>query len=272
MDTKKKIIISVMCAVFGMLGVISYLKYRESKLLDMSSANFVVAASMDILKHTQVDESMLEVIEVPKKFVQPGAVLASDLEGILGQVTAAPILRGEQIVGTKLLRFGKETGLAMKVPSGMRAVSVIVNNGTGVAGLIQPNDFVDVLATFDFGSETRSKQYTYTLIQNLPVIAVNKDLGEGYSLLAKKKGIDLGGQFLERSDSFAVTLAVTPEQAQNIVLAQELGVIALSLRGIGEGSSQLNLAPATPAEMTGNNALLRQVNQPRYMEYKGGRR
>lgn len=272
MDKKKKIIISVLCGIFAIVGILTYLNYRENKLLELSSSTFVVTASKDILKHTQIDESMLDITEVPKKYVQPGAFFSADIHNILGLTTASPIFKNEQILSTKLLRLGKETGLAMKVPHGMRAVSILANDVTGVAGLIKPNDFVDVLSTFDFGNETKSKKYTFTLFQNVPVLAVNQNLGEGYSSLAKKhaKGsIEELTDSIRAKDTYAVTLALNPEQAQNVILAQEMGILTLSLRGVGESEHKVSLPPATPSELTGIKSLMKQNLKPRYREYKG---
>ncbi len=273
MDNRKKIIISVICGIVAILGVVSFLKLKERKLLELSSTTFVLTASRDILRHTPIDETMVEVSELPKKYVQPRAIFANDIHSILGQVASAPILKGEQIVSTKLLRFGSESGLAMKIPAGMRAISILVNDVSGVAGLIRPNDFVDVIATFDFGNDTKSKEYSYTLFQNVAVLAVRQDLGEGYSSLIKasKKGkLDELVQNRSKGGAHSITLAMNPENVQEIVLAQEIGVLTLSLRGIGESEHELSLNPATPARMTGIKGLMKQSRTPRYREYRGG--
>ncbi|MFH1652743.1 MAG: Flp pilus assembly protein CpaB [Pseudomonadota bacterium] len=275
MDNKKKIIISVLCGIIAVLGVVSYLKLKERSLLEMSSVVYVLTATRDILQHTPIDETMIEATRFPKKYVQPGAVFVRDANTILGQVASTPILKGEQIVSTKLLSFGRDTGLAMKIPAGMRAISILVNDVTGVAGLIQPNDFVDILTTFDFGSDAKSKQYTYTLFQNISVLAINQNLGEGYSTLAKSNKQNVVDQLMQNrssGSSYAVTLALTPQQVQDIVLSQEMGVITLALRGIGESEHEMTLSPSTPSELTGIQSLMKQNSRPRYREYRGGNR
>lgn len=273
MDTRKKIIISALLGLFSILGIYSYIKHTENKLFELSSMVPVVTAADDIIQHTVIDETMIKISKLPKKYIQPGAILASEVGGILGQVTSAPILKGEQILGTKLLQFGKEAGLAMKIPAGMRAVSLLADEVTGVAGLIKPDDFVDILATFDFGNEAMSKQYTYTLFQNISVLAIDTDLGEGYSALTKKREDVLDKlRNVGSKKSFTVTVAVTPAQAQDIILAQEMGVVYLALRGIGEPEQELNLTPATPSEITGIKSLMKQQRKPRYLEYRGGNR
>lgn len=274
METKRKIIISVICGIIAVLGVFSYLKYKEHRLLEMAAKVPVVVAATDILEHTQINETMMAVKKIPRAYVQPGAILAREGHMILGQVTSSPIRKGEQILGTKLISFGKETGLAMKIPAGMRAISLLVDDVTGISGLIKPNDFVDILATFDFGGETSSKQYTFTLFQNLNVLAVDANLGEGYSSLAMKrdeKGMLEKVGMVRARETHVVTLAVTPSQAQELVLAQETGALALSLRGIGETERELSLSPATPASITGIQGLMKQQRKPRYREYRGSR-
>lgn len=276
MDTQKKLLISGIATVLAFLFVFFYIKNREQELLLLSEMVPVLVSEKDILVYTQLDETMMKVIKVPKKFAQPGAL--QNTRDAIGQVVSAPIMKNEQIVGTKLLRFGTETGLSMKIPSGHRAVSISVNNVTGVAHLVQPNDFVDLLVTFDFGDKTQSRAYTYTLFENLQVLAVQKNLGHAYSALAekreRKKGVlgDLMDSASTSSRAMTYTLAVTPEETQKLILAQETGKITVSLRSLWESKNKLKLSPITPADLTGLKSLVKQRQQPAYMEYRGGRR
>ena len=274
MTQKKRLLLSLLFGGLAAAALIAYIKSYESELLEMSSTTKVVVAKKDILEHRQIDETMLILKEVPKKYIQPGALYR--LEDAIGQVTASPVLKEEQLVRTKLMRFGRETGLSMKIPSGMRAISVVVNDATGVAGLIQPDDFIDILGTFDFGDQSKSRQYTYTLFQNIRVLAVRQDLGEATMALAGQEGGDEKlAQLLNKGSSGGagqtLTLAVTPSQAQEIILAQETGVLTVTLRGLWEADQVLDLEPATPATLTGLKILMRQNVRPRYREYRGRR-
>lgn len=276
MEKRKRIIIAALCGVLAVLIVMGYLHQRERKLLELASAVDVVVAAKDIDRHARLDETVLEIRRIPRKYVQPHAITGADLSSALGQVAASPIIEGEQILTTKLLRFGRATGLALKLNPGMRAVSVQLDDVAGIAGLIKPNDRVDILATFDFGNKTRSENYTYTLFQNVSVLAINDNMGEGYSSLVRGKGDKKknGMDFVPKAkrDTFVATLAMTPEDAQNLLLAQTIGDVALSLRGLSESDAVSQLEPATPADLTKLQSLMKRNDKPMYQQYRGGRR
>jgi len=274
MDFKIKIFISLAVAFLSFLGIYSYIKMREKELLLRSEMRPVFVAKKDIPIYSQIDETLITETEVPQEYIQPGAI--TNFENAAGQIASAPIMAGEQLLGTKILKFGSETGASMKIPSGMRAISIAVNDITGVAQLVQPDDFVDLICTFDFGDMTQSRKYTYTLFENVQVLAVQKDLGDTFSALSKKsqeKGfLDQLKSDQKSSNVVTYTVVVTPEDAQQLVLAQETGRLTVSLRSLWDSENTLNLKPTTPADLTGLKSLIKQSESPSYMEYRGGKR
>lgn len=277
MELKKKLIISGVLGLLAFIGILSYVNNQERSLLQLSEMTNVLVATQDILANTQLDETMIRRIEVPRKFVQP-KVLTHPRDAI-GQVAFAPIHEGEQIVGTKLVQYGSQTGLAMKIPVGFRAISIAVNDVTGVAQLVRPDDFIDVLATFDFGDQAQAQKYTYTLFENIQVLAVEQNMGEGYAAVlpkgeAKKEGVlsQLMGQGGMGGEGMTLTLAMAAEDAQRLVLAQETGSISVTLRPRFGSDNKMKLEPVTPFDLTGLKSLMKQSKQPTYMEYKGGGR
>jgi pilus assembly protein CpaB len=272
---KKTLYIAIGCAVLAMLLTSSYLAGQKRKLLNWSEPITVLVATRDILENIQINEEMVKEEYVPRKFVQPGAL--EILEHAVGRVTVAPVRKGEQVTDTKLVTFGRESGLAVKLPQGKRAVTIAVDDVTGVAGTIKPENFVDVLATFDFGSEASAKIYTYTILEAVHVLAVGDDMGAGNMAgkMQKKedKGLFGGGNPMNALGDLGkkktVTLALSPEDVQKVVLAQESGTVTLSLRPQWEEDKRLNLEAATPASVTGMRELLRARNKPVYREYRG---
>ena len=132
-------------------------------------------------------------------------------------------------------------------------MTIPVRAVSGLAGLVQPHDRVDLLAQFDFGSRETQQSYVFTILQDVEVLAVGRALsGIGD---AKKKSA--------KGDSGTVTLAVTPDAAQRVVFALVNGSIHLSLlpRGARERTPQLQ--PATAASVTGMTRLVRR------REYRG---
>ncbi|MBI4125675.1 MAG: Flp pilus assembly protein CpaB [Deltaproteobacteria bacterium] len=275
MDLKKKLIFSGVLGVLAFIGILSYVRNKEQHLLQLSEMTYVLAAAKDILANTQIDETMVGRIQVPRKFVQPMAL--TSLRDAIGRVAFAPIHEGEQILGTKLIQLGSQTGLAMKIPVGFRAVSIAVNEVTGVAHLIRADDFIDVLGSFDFGDQAQAKKYTYTLFENIQVLAVEQNMGEGFTtgLPKEEKGEGVLSRLIAEQKAggqgMTLTLAMSPEDAQRLVLSQETGSISVALRPRFGSDNILKLEPVTPYDLTGLKSLIRQSKQPTYMEYRGGR-
>lgn len=271
---KKTLYVAIGCSLLAVLLTSSYLASQKRKLLAWSEPVTVVIARQDILENIQINEDMVQEDVVPKKFVQPGAI--TKLELAAGQVTVAPVRKGEQVTNTKLVSFGRESGLAVKIPQGKRAVSIAIDDITGVAGLIKPNNFVDVIATFDFGNETNSKTYTFTILEAIQVLAVADDLGAGNMAAEQARKGEKGlfnagslGALSEGTKKKTVTLALLPSDVQKLVLAQETGTITLSLRPQWEKDEPLRLEPSTPGSVTGIRELLKMRNRPAYREYRG---
>jgi pilus assembly protein CpaB len=92
----------------------------------------------------------------------------------------------------------------------------------GVAGFILPGDFVDIVLIAE-DAAARRENYSEILLQNLKVLAVDQLASERQEQPTVPK---------------AVTLEVTPEQAQKILLATNIGRLSLTLRRL----TDINLA------------------------------
>jgi pilus assembly protein CpaB len=112
---------------------------------------------------------------------------------------------------------GQGVSIAALLPEGMRATSVRINDVSGVAGFVQPNDSVDVLITRSVAG--RDDQVTDVLLQNVRVLAIGQDA----------KGADGKPQLAKTA-----TLLVDQVGAQKLALAQQVGDISLVLRKPGE--------------------------------------
>jgi pilus assembly protein CpaB len=112
-------------------------------------------------------------------------------------------------------------GLAFIVPSGKRAISIPVDDVSGVAGLLKPGDRVDVVAVVPEPDATGQKETptSFVIMQNISILAVNGKLEEEKT--TKKE---------EKLAQGTVTLAVTPEESRRLLLANQKGVIRLMLR------------------------------------------
>jgi pilus assembly protein CpaB len=121
--------------------------------------------------------------------------------------------KNEPILASRVSAAGRPASLSTTIEDGKRAVTVRVDDVRGVAGFIMPNDHVDVVLI----RAERSAQSSYSnlLLQNIKVIAVDQVASE---------------QKEKPSIAKAVTLEVTPSQAQKVALATEIGTLSLILR------------------------------------------
>jgi len=138
------------------------------------------------------------------------------------RVVLAAFDRNEPVLRSKITGPGQRGSLSSLLQEGKRAVAVRVDDIRGVAGFIVPGDFVDiVLIRAEEGS--RRENYSEMLLQQVKVLAIDQLASERQEQPTVAK---------------AVTLEVTPEQAQKVLLATNIGKLSLILRQPGEVASQ----------------------------------
>src|SRR5438874_13688882 len=118
--------ISLGSALFAMFLIYSY-SQEQKAIYDKryGTTKTVLIASKDILEMSTIDETMVSQEEKPVDFLQPGVVENPD--DAVGLVAATPIKKGEQILLTKLLSPGPNTGLSLQVAPDKRAVTLPVD-------------------------------------------------------------------------------------------------------------------------------------------------
>jgi len=266
-STKGKVAIGL-ALVLGLATsymVYSFLNRARLEAQPVATAK-VVAAIKDIPARTAITSSMVQIVEVPLTAKLPLAV--SSLQQAQGKVTKLPIYRGEQVLSEKLFAGQEDSGLAFVVPPGKRAVAVGVNEVVGSGGLIVPGDYIDVLAVIDTKgqdnqpTQTGDKQQVQLswdqqptisavsqyILQNVEVLAVAQNLESDTPAQvppAKPSAAGVPGQTAQNRPNQGipsnpaartVTLAVDPQQAERLVLAEDKGRIRLVLRSNGDDS------------------------------------
>jgi pilus assembly protein CpaB len=176
----------------------------------LSTTKVLVAVS-DLPAGTRLSASMLESIAWPSNapLKDPLISIAQAQERVLNM----PVLKGEPIVANKLAALGEKGGLSAMLRDGKRAVTVKVNEVVGVAGFALPGNYVDVMVNTQDGSENLISKI---VLERIQVLAVAQDIGVVES--SKPKVVN------------AVTLEVTPHQAEQIDLARSVGTLSLVLR------------------------------------------
>jgi pilus assembly protein CpaB len=166
----------------------------------------VVAAAKDIPVDTPIDQTFLRLLQVPRPLLPAGAV--TDPNELLGKVLKERVYAGEMILERRLLGDAGANVLSAVLEPGKRAITVRVNDVSGVSGFLLPGSHVDVIS-MRRGSKAR------TVLQNIKILAVGQTLqaaGEG-AMPAK-----------------AVTLEVDPAQAEVLAEATDRGSVQLTLR------------------------------------------
>jgi pilus assembly protein CpaB len=186
---------------------------------EASELTRVAVAAVALPFGTDVTADKVRFVNYPKSSLPAGTY--SSIGALLPKgerrIALLPIAPNELILADKLSGAGKNASLAALLPDGMRAASVRINDVSGVAGFVQPNDSVDVLITREFGGDRQ--QITDVLLQDVKVLAIGQ----------RTQGAD-GKPIAARN----ATLEVDPLGAQKLALAQEIGSLGLVLRKPGQ--------------------------------------
>ena len=203
-------LIAMVLAVAAGGGVYLYLKGMPSAKASGPETSYVVVASTDMTFGTTLEEQDLKVVEFPKNSVPTGAF--ASLDSVVAQTTKVFLVQGEPILASKLSSMGG--GLSVRIPEHMRAMSLNVNDVTGVSGFVLPGDRVDVLVTIENVGGTNIA-VTKTILQDLEVLAA------GAKTETKNK---------HHITVQTATLLVDPEGAEKLALGINQGKVNLSLR------------------------------------------
>ena len=178
----------------------------------------VAVAAVPLGYGIEITPDKVRFADYPASSVPPGAyrTVAELLPAGKRRVALRPLLINEPILANKISGEGQGASISALLPDGMRAAAVRINDVSGVAGFIQPNDSVDVLITR--AAPVTGAQITDVLLQNIRVIAIDQNANgaDGQPILGK-----------------TATLEVTPIDAQKLALAQQLSSLSLVLRKAG---------------------------------------
>jgi len=212
------VVVAVLLALFASIGTYRFLsdKGRMAEDARLQTVGVIVAA-VDIPFGSTILPGQVVLSAWPKDRY-PKDVL-SDVKAAVGRVVRREFARGEPIVESKLLTTSKNVGmLSLRIPQGMRAFTVRVNEAVGVGGFLMPDARVDVLLTTT-SSDQRATQMSKIILEDIRVLAVGQTIDQKDS-----KPISVG----------TVTLAVTPEDAEKLALASNDGKIHLVLRNFAD--------------------------------------
>jgi pilus assembly protein CpaB len=227
---RKPLLIAVATAVSGFALLQLYLERLEGEIAGGAPVRVLMAAT-DIPINKPLSPEMLAVRVVPQAYVDARHVRQSESDKVLGARLSTAVKASESLLWTDLALAQKRRDLSALVQDGMRALSVGGENST-FDGLLRAGDRVDVL--FTANTQAGSGASTITLLQNLLVLAVYGDTGDGRDKPPSAV------------PSRSVTLSVTAEQAQLLTLSEGMGRTRLVLRA-PEDIVLVQSLPATSA-------------------------
>jgi pilus assembly protein CpaB len=216
------LVLAILCGLGAMYGT-SQLLSKEHKETPVIMEDLVVAA-----RNLKVDElvkpELVKTIKVAKDAIPPGSL--SKVKDAVDRFVQLPILADEPVLDAKLAPRGTVAGLVARIPNGMRAFAIEVNETTGVSGFVLPGHRVDVVQSLPAAGS--SQPQAEIILQNVLVLATGQIFNrpEDKSILAR-----------------TVTLAVTPDQVETLVASRARGPLALSLRGVNDNQTVARKPP-----------------------------
>jgi pilus assembly protein CpaB len=215
------------------LAITAFLYSRVKRQFAKAATGQIVASATALEAGTQLKAEQLVLVEWPSSLALDGTFTKP--EDVVGKILLYPVPPKEPIRNQLLAGPGAAIGLTAKIPDGMRAVAVVTNEVNNVSGFLFPGGHVDVLVTFraDQGKEPM----TTTVLQNIDVLSTGEMLQPDPS--GKPQNVKV------------VTLLLTPEDAQKLLLASTQGTVQFVLRN-GADQAQEDHRPVFMRQLQGN--------------------
>lgn len=243
------IVIMLVAAVAGVAALQMFQKKApppEAKVAAQAQAASVPVQTVDILVArnyiplgTIIDETMVDVQPWPSNLVLQGFIVAgSDKDKVIGKIARSDFQAREPFLNSKVAGVDDGSFMAGLLPKGMRAITIPIDQISGVAGYIFPGDRVDLILLHNLPQElnpdVRARigssgrpSVAEVVLPNIRVLAVNL---RGTVLVPQPPAPGAATPVGSVPSPTNLTVEVTEEQAQKIRLAERAGTISLSLR------------------------------------------
>ncbi len=224
MDRKRILVavgVAALLALVASLGVYKFLsgKSQVAEQARLQTVGIVVAV-VDIPLGSTINPNQVALSPWPKDNYPKDVVV--DPKVAVGRTALRDFVRGEPVVESKLVPLNKASGLlSLRVPPGMRAFSVKVNEVVGVGGFIVSDSRVDVVVTTSLSSRNQQDQFSKIVLEDVRVLAAGRETEQ-----KDNKPVTVN----------TVTLAVTPEEVEKLALATNDGKIQLVMRNFADNT------------------------------------
>ena len=211
----------------------------------------VVVAKADIPARTKITAPMVEVRLVPADAAS--GLGYKDASQVVGQVTRFPVAVNEQVLTNKIVSLAGTAAaggrsLSYVIPPGKRAIAITASDVQNAGGLLIPGDYVDIVVVYDVefagraggDRQTAASFVAHTIMQNVQILAISQNVVD----LVPETTPSANSQAARNTEGKAtpgastVTLALSPQDAEKMYLAELNGKIRLSLRAYGDGDTK----------------------------------
>lgn len=206
---KNKFLIAVLLAGFISLVVVIMASIWLKKVDSVAMVQVVVAADQ-LQPGAKLAPQQMGLANWPKEGIPVGAVKNPDQ--LINRVPKMEIAKGEIILERMLVPVSSSGSMAVQIAPGKRAFTMSVNEAAGVAGFAMPGNFVDVILN---SKDTSNQEVSKIILQKLLILAVAQDRLADDS---KPKVVN------------AITIEVSPLEAETLDLARSIGSLSLVLR------------------------------------------
>jgi pilus assembly protein CpaB len=236
------LIVALLLAGIATFAIYQLVTTADERAREQEALAQVFVAQGDILPGTAADQAIAQGLiardEIPARTVPEGAI--GSLDAIDGLVATVQIFDGEIIVAQRFGSTVADTTGSFEIPEGLQAVTVEADVVRGVAGFVQAQDTVSVLATLDAPSDDAPPPTaddedddgtvgsgplatrTQYLVQNVTVLAVGQRV---VSTEAEQDGTTIQ----QSNERYLFTLGMTPEDIEQLVFAYQEGTIQFTL-------------------------------------------
>lgn len=226
---------AILMIAIALISGLAAVFFASRWLLERSGSGIgkVAVVVTDVNLGQRLSPEVIKMVDWPSDSMPPGSF--TDPKELDGRVLKTSLIRGEPIMESKLAPIGTTGGLSAVITEGKRAITVRVNDVIGVAGFALPGNYVDIIVSTqkEAGKNERDQNISKIVLERILVLAVAQEVGRDDT---KPRVVN------------AVTLEVTPEQAEKLDLARTVGTLSLALRnqvdpkpGTTDGATKLTL-------------------------------
>ncbi|HET6670610.1 MAG TPA: Flp pilus assembly protein CpaB [Pyrinomonadaceae bacterium] len=239
----KRLIIALLAAIgFGLIAALSVSRYLSSAQAYTKNLNNVVVAKVEIPVGSKILPEQLAVAQFPRNVTPEGAFPVID-DNVIGRVAITRISAREPITEARLAPVGAAGGLQSVIPEGYRAMTVKVDDVVGISGFIMPGTLVDVVVVIDPPTKDGNQS------------KVSKIVLQNIRVLANGQNIDKPKNDREAERVKAITLQVTPEQAEKLALAATEGDLQLVMRNSIDQNDEATPGANKASLLSGERAM-----------------